>query len=475
MTLHVRRENIQIEWIDFSFDGFDQFEESFVDILRSLKRSKSDDRSLLLRDLPEWNLSVRVACERIVGRKRSEWFVFVNAFYSLASLRPSTTTIRRRSERFAEDDRPSHVTSLWKETRDLFRRQRFVSIWLVESVSESTIDLLTRVEEKFFDKRCAIHRNTDDTLVSLVDIETLFDFNFIPNLSTNETDVHERRTPFFLHAPLSEYLRESRTSVDAVAHRYEHINAWPIVWEYTRIDRSKRESQSYFRRSRCAVMNISRVFNQELFSGWNKTPLLLRQTWVSSQCVTLSSNRFGWEMLRFFLGKDQMMKLERIGNDHPLPVRCWTTGRVIDIRDEFERALEILTNDGNRSCTRTKPDQTRNQRLEWTESISNYLADVRSSSPIFSFSMAICRKRAINLNERSSIIIPLQQLGSLTCYRIAERILLNVPRQSRYPNRSKLDCSSERVSRTRTFHRPWRIHWHHRESVSTRCPTLDRD
>ena len=72
MTLHVRREDIQIEWIDLSFDGFDQFEESFVDILRSLKRSKSVDRSLLLSDLPEWNLFVRVACERIVDRTRFE-------------------------------------------------------------------------------------------------------------------------------------------------------------------------------------------------------------------------------------------------------------------------------------------------------------------------------------------------------------------------------------------------------------------
>ncbi len=61
----------------------------------------------------------------------------------------------------------------------------------------------------------------------------------------------------------------------------------------------------------------------------------------------------------------------------------------------------------------------------------SHLANVRSSSPIFSLSFAICRRRASNLNTH----LTSTSNYFFTLYKIESHILLNVLQQNHYQNK----------------------------------------
>ena len=152
---------------------------------------------------------------------------------------------------------------------------------------------------------------------------------------------------------------------------------------------------------------------------------------------TLSNVRFGWDTPRILL-KRNPITTQHERRTFLLPIRRWTANRIIDICHKFQWSFQILANNWYRSCTRSQPNQSKiifSLLPSRKKTLQPYPAKVRSSSPTFSLSLAICRKRANNLNNFQSFTSAIRWKSCFTWYRIEWHIPRDVLRQNHCRNR----------------------------------------
>jgi hypothetical protein len=117
----------------------------------------------------------------------------------------------------------------------------------------------------------------------------------------------------------------------------------------------------YLNKSIWVVINISRVFNQEVFSVWNEN---LNSRYLIKWKITYLLKCSFW--LRKSSGSSKNQVYDKYQNRYVSlfsPIRCRTISWIISIYHKFKWIFQILTNNWYCSCTWSKPNQTKIRHL----------------------------------------------------------------------------------------------------------------